>query len=149
VQSWRESASDQAQADLDALLNLALPHAHQLLRTDGKFSPFAAEVRRSDEIGLRPAYSSDGHQRPRPAEALEWLYDDARREAGDIRAVAFVADVRSNRRDAIAFQLEHRDRIAIAIVLPYVRSRFHKAVSLGPMRATPGVPRLWPDSAGT
>jgi hypothetical protein len=145
VHSWRDDASEQAQGDLDALLNAALPHAKQLLIADGRFFPYAVGISLAGDLAMRATYSGD-RRRPRAAEMLEWLYQDARRDADRLRAVTFVADVRSAGKDAIGFQLQHRDRISIGVLVPYLRSRFHQAVSLGPMRATEGVPRVWTDA---
>jgi hypothetical protein len=145
VHSWREDASEQAQGDLDALLNAALPHAKQLLIADGKFFPYAVGITLGGDVAMRATYAGN-RRRPRAGEMLEWLYQDARRDAEDLRAVTFVADVRSDGKDAIGFQLQHRDHIAIGVLVPYLRSRFHQAISLGPMRATEGVPRVWTDA---
>jgi hypothetical protein len=141
VQSWRDNASEQAQADLDALLNAVLPFAREQLAAHGKFFPYAAGISLDGELTMRARYAED--RKPRASAVLQWLYDDARAEADSLRAVVFVGDVRNRGKDAMAFQLEHRERISIAIALPYLRSRYHKALSLGTMRASPGIPRVW------
>jgi hypothetical protein len=146
VQSWRDDASEQAQADLDALLNAVLPFAQEQLAAHGRFFPYAAGVSLDGEVAMRARYSDD--RKPRASTVLTWLYEDARADADSLRAVVFVGDVRSNGKDAMAFQLEHRERISIAILLPYLRSRFYKALSLGTMRASPGVPRVWTELDG-
>lgn len=144
--AWREHASAAAQADLDALLTASLPAAEQQLAANGKFFPYAVGVGLDGAIAQRASYSSD-RKRPRATEILEWLYEDARRDADRLRAVAFVADVVSSGRDAIGIQLQHREHIAIGILVPYLRSRYHKQVSLGQVRATSGVPRVWLDES--
>jgi hypothetical protein len=140
--SWREHASAQAQADLDSLLAASLPFAEEQLARHGKFFPYAVGIDAAGDVAVRAPY--DGHKRPRAGEILEWLYEDARRDADRLRAVAFVADVTSSGRDAIGVQLQHREHIAIGIVVPYLRSRYHKQVSFGRVRASEGVPRVWP-----
>jgi hypothetical protein len=142
MHSWRDDASELAQADLDALLNATLPIATQLLGAHGKFMPFAAAMTTDGEVASRAAYAGD-RRRPRAGQVLDWLYQDARREAGMLRAVAFAGDMRSGKRDAIAIQLEHREGVAIVTLVPYVRSRYHRAAALGTMRASAGVSRVW------
>jgi hypothetical protein len=41
---WRDTSSDQAQADLDALLNAVLPFAELTLSKYGEMFPFGAAV---------------------------------------------------------------------------------------------------------
>jgi hypothetical protein len=143
VESWRANASKQAQADLDALLNAVLPIAHQQIGERGRFYPFGATISISgSDPAVMPSYPTIG-RRTRSAAVLEWLYGAAREQVDGIRAAGFVADVRASDGDAIGIQLQHRDGIAIGVIVPYRRSRYHKLAILGPMRATDGVPRIW------
>jgi hypothetical protein len=142
--SWRETASTQAQADLDVLLNEVLPRAHALLVRQGGFFPFGATLSTASEVQITP--SPPARPKPPPAsELLDAMYASARRRADDLRAAAFVADVRAGTRDAVAVQLEHCERLSIGVLLAYRRNALTRRVKLGQMLATTGTPRVWPD----
>jgi hypothetical protein len=64
--SWRDSASQQAQDDLDGLLNMTLPFAQQMLSKSGEFYPFGATVTTKGETRL---LAGDlGHEHPASAD---------------------------------------------------------------------------------
>jgi len=58
--SWRNSASQQAQDDLDGLLNITLPFAQQMLAKRSEFYPFGASVTASGETRLLAGESGPG-----------------------------------------------------------------------------------------
>jgi hypothetical protein len=74
------------------------------------------------------------------------LYEGARQGASELRATAFVADVRANGGDAVRVELEHSEGQAIVVLLPYSRSRFKKTVTFGQPSGGPGEPRVWPSA---
>jgi hypothetical protein len=82
-----------------------------------------------------------GH--PASDAVLANLYEGARANAVNTRAVAFVADVRANGSDAVRVELEHREGMALVVLLPYTRSRFKKALTFGQMSAATGETRIW------
>ena len=52
VTSWRDSATPEAQDDLDGLVNEALPFATQMLEQHGEFFPYAVALHSSGESRL-------------------------------------------------------------------------------------------------
>lgn len=143
--SWRDTTSHRAQDDLDGLLNAVLPFAEQTLAKYGEMFPFGAAVSAEGQIEMMAADPGQGDQPP-SAEIVDLLHEAARESAGTLRAVAFVADVRIERGDAIRIELEHREGTSLALVIPYTRSRFSKTISLGQMSGGAGESRLWSDS---
>lgn len=133
--SWRESTSQQAQQDLDALLELTLPFAQQQLAEHGEFFPFAAAVGVDGAPRLIAADPGVG-ERPASRDVLDQL-------VGGLRAAALVADVRVGESDAARVELEHRDGQAICVLLPYKRRRLRRGVAYGELGAAPGQPRIW------
>ncbi|CAI9415393.1 hypothetical protein [Nocardioides sp. T2.26MG-1] len=140
--SWRDSATQSAQDDLDGLLNLVLPHAEDLLRRRGEFYPFGATVSMDGTTALIGADPGLG-RRPPPDQVLAGLYQGVQGDAASLRAAAFVADVRVGRSDAIRVELEHRDGVAPVVLVPYTPSRSNRPVKLGSMSAVAGEPRVW------
>jgi hypothetical protein len=140
--SWRETTSQQAQKDLDALLELTLPFAQQQLAEHGEFFPFAAAVGADGASRLIAADPGLG-ERPASTDVLDQLVGGLREQAGDIRAAALVADVRVGESDAARVELEHRDGQAICVLLPYKRRRLRRGVDYGELGAAPSQPRIW------
>jgi hypothetical protein len=140
--SWRETTSQQAQEDLDALLELTLPFAQQQLAEHGEFFPFAAAVGADGAPRLIAADPGLG-ERPASTDVLDQLVSGLREQAGDIRAAALVADVRVGESDAARVELEHRDGQAICVLLTYKRRRLRRGVDYGELGAAPGQPRIW------
>jgi hypothetical protein len=140
--SWRDSASQAAQDDLDGLLDVVLPLAEDLLGKNGEFYPFGGSVSRRGETSITAADPGLG-EHPASDEVLGRLYDGARTNAPNARAAAFVADVRADGSDAVRVELEHQEGVALEVLLPYRRSRFTKAVTFGKMSAAPGRTKIW------
>jgi hypothetical protein len=106
--SWRDSAAQQAQDDLDGMLNAALPFAQQMLAKNGEFFPFGASLPADGEAKME--VSHPGGERPESNAVLDLLVSGLRDKRDALRAVAIVADVRiQGGADAIRIELEHRD----------------------------------------
>ena len=118
--SWRDQISQAGQDDLDGLLETVLPLGRKMLAEQGEFFPYGATVSLDGEVKLVAPY--DGTEHLRSADLLSLMHDSARAGAETIRAAAFVFDVRlpgATPGDAIRVELEHREGIALAVMLPY------------------------------
>ncbi|GAA4367834.1 hypothetical protein [Nocardioides caricicola] len=142
--SWRDTASASAQEDLDGLLNLVLPLAQELLGKNGRFYPFGASVSNDGEAAVTASDPSLG-EHPRPERVLAGVYDGARATAADHRAAAFVTDVLVQGSDAVQVELEHRDGIALVVVVPYTPGTYKRYPTFGQMSVSPGEQRVWID----
>jgi hypothetical protein len=85
--SWRDSASEQAQDDLDGLLNMTLPFAQQMPSKSGEFYPFGATVTTKGETRL---LAGDlGHEHPASADVHSLLVDRLRQDRARFRQSPF------------------------------------------------------------
>lgn len=135
--SWRDDLSQSAQDDLDGLLDFVLPFATEQLEKHGEFFPFGATVS-SDGTMTAVMGDPDGSDQPLSQDVLDTLAAGMKAQAGDLRAVALVSDVRLSDSDAIRVQTEHREGAALSAFLPYVKARFRKTVTYGNLSASPG-----------
>jgi hypothetical protein len=143
--SWRDSLSDEAQADVDQLLNEALPFAQQMLDRRGEFYPYAVKMTAGGETGMVAAEPGQG-EHPESTDVLAMLYAGLASEREALRAAAAVSDVKigSPPSDAIRVEIEHREGAALAVFLPYAKKPLGRGVSYGDIRAASGERRIWP-----
>ena len=140
--SWRDGASPQAQDDLDGLLDAALPFAQQQIETHGEFFPYGVALD-ADGTQRMVAGDPDGTEQPASLDVLAVLWDGLRSQRDQLRAIAVVSDVRLSDSDAIRVELEHREGPAMAVLLPYSRSRMRKRVDFGGLSASAADPQVW------
>lgn len=132
--SWRDSASQQCQDDLDGLLNLALRFARQMLDKRGEFYQFGAAMSTGGEARLLGGDPS----RDASTAVLPVLLDGLRHDRADFRAVAICSYVRLPDSDAVRVELEHQEGQAVHFVVPYNKKRTSRGVEYGePRRGTP------------
>jgi hypothetical protein len=143
--SWRESLSEEAQADVDRTLNEALPFAQQLLDRHGEFFPYAVKMAVSGDIGVVAADPGQG-EHPISTDVLSVLYQGLTLERETLRATGVVSDVKTGSppSDAIRVEIEHREGAALAVYLPYTKKRFGRGVNYGDIQAASGERRIWP-----
>ena len=139
---WRSTATQQAQDDLDGLVNATLPFAQQMLDDQGEFFPFGAAVDDADELRLVTG-GPDLGDHPTTAQVLAALVDGMRADRRTLRAVAIVSDVRLADTDAVCVELEHREGHAIEVFLPYRQKRYLHGVDYFELTSGPGTIRIW------
>ncbi len=121
--TWRDQASQQAQADLDGLLNVVLPLAQKMLSENGEFFPFGAIVTNEGRSELVAADPGLG-ERPASTSVLDELLGGFRAKRDQTRATATCADVHRGDSDAVMVALEHHEGVARKLFLPYKKTRF-------------------------
>lgn len=129
---------------MDAMLAAALPFAQQMLDKHGAFAPYAVSMNSAGEIGMVAAHAASEH--PETAEVLADLYDGLRTQSVTLRAVGVASDVTlaNSGEDAIHLEIEHREGVALGVVLPYRKNVPGKGVAYGGMSAIPAQRRVWP-----
>jgi hypothetical protein len=143
MSSWRDTASAEAQADLDGLLNVALGFAEQQLATQGEFYPYAAAIGVDGEAEMIAARPGD-EEHPRSADVVAACFGALTDKRDMIRAGAVVSDVLMNDGgDAIRVDLEHAEGLALTALLPYTKRRLSKKVEFGELRAQAGQRQIW------
>src|SRR4051812_44408926 len=88
--SWRDTASEQAQHDLDSLTDAALTTAEQELTVRGSFHPFGVVRTQGGETRL-VATSPEG-EHPSAEEMIGRLWEVLADERDGFRGVAVVSD---------------------------------------------------------
>lgn len=143
MSSWRDNASPQAQADLDALLNASLGFAHQQLASHGRFYPYAAAIRADGETEMIAGRQHTASDHPAATDVIASCLAELASRQHAIRAAAVIADVRlpDLGSDAIEVSLEHVEGQALCVLLPYTKRR--KDINYGAVRASAGKRRIW------
>lgn len=142
MSSWRDNASQQAQDDLDELLNASLPFTLQMLDGHGEFFPYGIVIGTDGEIRMVAGDPNLGEQPPSAA-ILASIVEGLRSERDTIRAAALVSDVRLADTDAVQVETEHVEGQAMAALLPYRRTKLRRSVKYGPLTAGQADPQIW------
>jgi hypothetical protein len=114
-----------AKDDCNQLLNAALPFAEQMLRDHGEFFPFGAQMLPDGEIVSVAADDGEHHSRSQNLIDVLQAAFKAGAADGQLLATALVYDVRvvppgaSEKSDAIALNLDHRDSYSVTVFFPY------------------------------
>jgi hypothetical protein len=140
--SWRDHASEQAQDDIQNLIDAVLPLAQQQLNRRGGFFPFGATVDVQGEVTIIAEYPAPSEQ-PDSKDLLQSLYGGLQEQASELRAAVFVSDVATAEGDAIRAEVEHREGPALVVLAPYSTRRLRRAKVYGELELQPGEPRLW------
>jgi hypothetical protein len=144
MSSWRDTASAEAEADLDGLLNVAIGFAQQQLAARGEFYPYAAAIGADSQAEMIAAQPDPRNDRLNPADVAAACFGALTDKRYTIRAGAVVSDVRmSDGGEAIRVDLEHVDGHALTVLLPYTMTRLTKKVEFGQLRAQVGQRQIW------
>jgi len=130
------------QDDLDALFGVSLETAEHFLTENGELFPFAFAIDDGGEKAMKVAGELEEH--PESDVVLAALYDSARAELDQNRAMAFVSAVSIDDGDAVLVSLEHREGgTALELVTPYKIARFRKQPEFGETLVSEGKRRIW------
>ena len=136
--SWRDGLPENAQVELNVVLTAAVSFAETMLEAEGAFYPYSVGLTEAGatEMATVPADSDD---------VLARLLEELASKRDGLRAGAVVAAVHleSIESDAVRVDLEHRDGVALIVVLPYTRKKRRKKVEWGEMQAMVVEPRIW------
>ena len=141
------SATEQ-KADAEKLLAAARVVAERMLHECGEFYPYGYLMRPDGQIvSISP---TTGKEHPASRDLISILRDNYRTEAeaGRLLASALVYDARvatpsaSQKKDAVAFQIDHRDGYSVEVFFPY--SLDSAAVVFDPPFAQKGADAIFP-----
>jgi hypothetical protein len=145
MSAWRESASEEAQNDLDSLADATIAAARNFLERNGDFIPFPMAVKADGElalIGLNQPQSADV---PQAQDVIDGIIGLFRERRDSIRALAIGTNVQipSEAMDAIEVRLEHREGICISVLVPYRLDSLDDSYEYEEPRAQAGDPAIW------
>lgn len=136
-------------AELDILLDSVLSTAHRILRQQGHFYPFGAEMSSDGRVVHVDADDGSDLELPCPEEATESLIERFRRHATSrqITAAATCVDTgtlqhRRGGPNAIHVLLEHISGASVQVDQPY-RKRLLRSPQYDEALSTPSTPRIF------
>ena len=121
MSNWREGASDEVQDDFDRLAEVTIAAARNFLDEAGDFIPFPMVIKADGELVLIGLEQPVVPSVPDSQNVLNGIVQLFRDRRDSIRALAIGSDVQvpSEATDAIEVRLEHRDGLAITVLVPY------------------------------
>jgi hypothetical protein len=119
--NWREHASEEVQDDFDRLAEVTIAAARNFLDLAGDFIPFPIVVKADGELALIGLEQPVTPTVPDVLEVTKGIENLFRERRSSIRALAIGSDVQvpQEATDAIEVRLEHRDGLAITLLVPY------------------------------
>jgi hypothetical protein len=132
-------------------MNRLLPVAERMLREHGEFYPYGGVMLPDGSMQQFAVY--EGKERPKSKELYDLMLAQFREGAlqGAYKATAIVYDVltvppgASEKTDAIAVRLDHRDDYSVVVMIPYRRTGGQ--VATGPVFAVKADGPLFPPVA--
>jgi hypothetical protein len=134
---------------LEDLLTAARPFADTMLAKHAEFFPYGATMAPDGKIAAVGGYTGEEH--PKSVEVITLLKEAYRRDgaSGKLLACAVVYDVRivppgkTEKTDAIAVDLNHRDGMSVTMYFPYQIGP-DKEVVFGELFASKGPDDIFP-----
>jgi hypothetical protein len=119
--NWREHASEEVQDDFDRLAEVTIAAARNFLDLAGDFIPFPMVIKADGELALIGLEQPITPTVPDVLEVTKGIETLFRERRNSIRALAIGSDVQvpQEATDAIEVRLEHRDGLAITLLVPY------------------------------
>jgi hypothetical protein len=141
--TWSDSASHQAQADLDELCEAAADLAARRIALAGDFQPFAFAVSVDGYVQAVQPNDPSGTVSD-VSEQLATLWRDLAECSENLRAVAVAVSVTlpDENRDGIQITVEHREGIAIGLIARYTVGA-NRIAQLETPSAYEEDPRIW------
>ncbi|ORB85185.1 hypothetical protein B1987_16895 [Mycobacterium kansasii] len=140
---WRDSVTEEAQADLDELVDAATGFALDQVANAGEFLPFALAVSNGGERqAIAPNYPRGSELPIAEQIATQWRALTDLKDS--LRAAAVAVNVRLTEanQDGIEISIEHREGAAIGLIFPYARDS-GGAYQLEAPSAHREHPRIW------
>lgn len=143
--SWRDGLSSVAQADLDRLLDSALTIARANLAKASEFQPFALVADGDGRLLGTDWDTSALGKHPDIEEVLAAALVQLRQIGRTSRATALVVNTQlaKDRSDAVEVRLEHREGVALVVLLRYKRAKFGPQLEFGELSAFAGTREVW------
>ena len=141
--SWGDSASHQAQADLDDLYEAASEFAILRISLEGNFQPFAFAMSVDGHVQAVQPYDPSGNV-SEISEQLATLWLDLSESKNSWRAFAVAVNVTlpEEHRDGIQITVEHQEGIAIGLIVRYTVGA-NRVARLETPSAYEEDPRVW------
>ena len=146
MQSWRDTLSVAAVADIDRMLDTCLRLARERLLTASEFEPFAVVTALDGRLLAVDLDTTALGKHPETDELADATAARLRTLAEEVRGTALTLNTRLSRErtDAIEVRIEHREGVAVIVLMTYRRPRFGGLIEYDEPRAFPGEREVWP-----
>ena len=137
--SWRDALSAPAQADIDRLLDTAIRLTQHHLVEASEFDPFAVVVDSEGRLLAVDLDKSGLGKHPDSVTIMSATAAQLRHIASTTRCTALAGNTRlsQEKTDAIEVRIEHREGVALLVLLPYKRPKFGGRIEYGELKAFP------------
>ncbi|HEX3680498.1 MAG TPA: hypothetical protein VHU90_12310 [Galbitalea sp.] len=144
--NWRDGASDEVQDDFDRLAEVTIAAARNFLDQGGDFIPFPMVIKADGELALIGLEQPVTPSVPDPGAVLAGIVNLFRERRNSIRALAIGVDVQvpEEATDAIEVRLEHRDGLAVTVLVPYQIDSLDDTYIYDEPRIQDGDRQIWP-----